>query len=322
MHTGETSNDITPSNLEGGTQPDPHNTGGGTQPNPHTILPAIHINDRPLVPFQVSRAQATSPRQEQTIRIRDDALDVWRAARSAYSMAFKLEARSESQNTMAEEGMLPRWALGLEPLPEYFLPLEDEIVTLVKDHAKQLLQKTAHAMARKAVTLQTKGQALLTAVDNIYDQDLVGRQEARALLESLVDRDRESERAKLQKRRHDLLDRPVLDTEIARANRAGPSLTQQAPALSAAPPLRGRSRSPRRRMNNFPKGRLQGHSGRGRSASRRDRTPHPGQKKHHNGGAKNRRQGHAAPPQRQNTSLTQRELQLVQEFRRLHMKRH
>jgi hypothetical protein len=178
--------------------------------------------------------------------VRPEALIPWRQARSFLSAQSKAECRADHLEALRTSGRVPRWAVGLEPLPGF---LDRELTQLVEQrrhHGIEMLLMARDLLRSRARQHSNTGRAALMTSEILYREDPEGWEKAKDLLAQLVGTDRSRCQIALNKRAEYLSSHPVSDEDVRKLLVEGPR--PQSTTRPSRP--RSRSRSPRARNNN------------------------------------------------------------------------
>jgi hypothetical protein len=137
---------------------------------------------------------------QERLEILPAALVPWRQSRSFLSAEAKARARADFIDTLAESGTIPGWAYGIEPLPGFVDQFLDQILSLKRMQAIELLQLVKQELQRLAVKHHETGVACQMTCQFIYGNDGEGWQAANTLLNKIIDADKAKCMANLQKR--------------------------------------------------------------------------------------------------------------------------
>ena len=154
--------------------------------------------------------------QDDSFRVKDDAVDLWRQARSAISSAEKAKLRSNHLKQLAEDDNLPGWALGLQPIPQHIIPESSyqAVVQQVKEAGKRILNTMSQELRDKYCRDTAKGNALIISVEHVYGENSTDANKALSLLAGLVQKDRDQMTQLLSKKRAEVTENPIDDEAI------------------------------------------------------------------------------------------------------------
>jgi hypothetical protein len=195
---------------------------------------------------------------QERLEILPAALLPWRQSRSYLSAEAKARTRAEHVEVLAETGKIPGWALGTEALPGYVELFLDQILTLKRMQALELLQLVKDELLKQSTRHGETGQACLMTCQFIYGENNDGWKKAKELLSKIVGADRAKCIAALQKREEYIRQHAVDDETLKKSLMEGPRTTRRTPNT------RSRSRSP-----------VAANRGRGRGRGRGARRPSP-----------------------------------------------
>jgi hypothetical protein len=203
------------------------NTTDGTSQATSTNICETHTtNDFPILSLQ------------EKLEVLPQALLPWRQARSLLSAQAKAEARATHLDQIKQAGLIPKWALGLDPIPGYLEPETEALVNLKKHHAIEIVQASRDMLLGRARTHSTTGRASLITCEILYKDNLDEWTRAKDLLAQLVGSDRAKCVTTLRSRLDSLAENQDLDDEIKTSLLEGPRTSGRRPA-----PLRPRNRS-------------------------------------------------------------------------------
>jgi hypothetical protein len=228
-----------------------------TQVNPNQSKPSANKNSQPkkvtfAQPFDFTSINdySLSALLQEGLAVIPVAVHQWRAARSAYSAQAKALSRADHLQLLLDGQNLPKWAVGVEPLPGYLEPLLVQIITLKNSQGKELLRQAITLLRQKAEDDGRVGRACLQTVESLYhnEHNRAGWDQAHNLLTAVITSDRQKCDQQLQKRFTAITDNPITQEEYRKALIDGPRNQG-----NRAPKTRQRSRSPGQKRQQQPR---------------------------------------------------------------------
>jgi hypothetical protein len=175
---------------------------------------------------------------QERLEILPAALVPWRQSRSFLFAEAKARARADFVETLAESGTIPSWAYGIEPLPGFVEQFLDEILSLKRIQAIELLQLVKQQLQTLAVKHHETGVACQMTCQFIYGDNVAGWQAANNLLTKIIDADKAKCRASLQKRetttRQALVDDESIKTHLLEGPRTSRAPRRPQPIAKGA----------------------------------------------------------------------------------------
>lgn len=189
---------------------------------------------------------------QEKLTVTPAALPTWRSARSNLSAEAKAQARMAHIDQLINQGLLPGWAIGIDPIPGFLEPCIDEFVRLKRHHGIEVLQLAKTQLLARSKEHSTVGQACLLTCETIYAQDPEAWNRAKDLLSTLVGGDKARCTTGLNKRQEYVSQHAISNKDIIDLIQCTPrNKSRRAPLRNKS---RSRSRSP---FNQASRGRQQ-----------------------------------------------------------------
>jgi hypothetical protein len=209
--------------------------------------------------------------QEEPVEIPPIALEIWRDARGHLSSEARCTARANYITYLADNNVLPKWSVGLEPLPGFLQNHDETVQQLVELRHMQgleVLRSASQALQGQSQHHRQVGNVYRHSLRVAYGENDAGLQEANSKLNSLVTRDRDACRNTLTRRAETLNQYPLTDEKLKEAMLAPLPNARTGRARSRSPtnPTRGRGRG--RGLSQTQNGRNNNSRGSGRGRGR------------------------------------------------------
>ena len=148
------------------------------------------------------------------LNIPDHALPFFKRSRGCLSAASRADARATHLAELVTRGVPTPWALRLEPIPAYLLPIAHELSERQKANALKLMEEATHCLRRSCSKLVNQGNDNWNIVSKYVGDDDAELNRARLKMDSLVARDYDREKVRLDARNATLIATPVTDKAI------------------------------------------------------------------------------------------------------------
>jgi hypothetical protein len=209
---------------------------------------------------------------QNNIKILDEAMIPWRQARSFLAGQAKSECRAQFLDNLRTSGVIPPWALGLEPVPGYLEREMTDLIELRRHQAVEVLALARDLMNGRARNYSSTGRAALMTCEILYRyEEQEDWEAARGLLAQLIGSDKQKCQIALNKRAEYLSNHPVSDETITKQLLDGPKAASGS-NNSTRRRSRSRSRSP---LKNNVQGTRQNRSRNPRQQPPRDNKTNP-----------------------------------------------
>ena len=143
------------------------------------------------------------------IDITDEALPFFKHARGCLSAASRADARATHIDELVSRGLPTPWALRLEPVPAYVMPVAHELTDRQRLNALKLMSEAAASLRKTCATLVRQGNNNWNIVSKCIGDNDTELNQARLRMDSLVARDFQREKEKLDARNANIIAHPV-----------------------------------------------------------------------------------------------------------------
>jgi hypothetical protein len=107
--------------------------------------------EEPVKHALADKQVAKKSKGKKDYEVLDAALPAWKSATSHRSAEQKASLRYYHYKSQLEDNSYPSWAYGFERLPPYFCPPTEEMLKIVKQHAKEMTQQACIELAALSV---------------------------------------------------------------------------------------------------------------------------------------------------------------------------
>ena len=179
--------------------------------------------------------------QADPLNLSEAATPFFKRARGCLSAASRADARATHIDLLVARGVAAPWALRLEPIPAYMMPFAHELSDRQRQNALKLMTEASSCLRVSCAKLVNQGNDNWNIVSKYIEDDETELNKVRLRMDSLVARDFEREKIKLDARNATLIADPVEDKTIVENLRV---------RGYTSPNQRQRGRSPSKRENN------------------------------------------------------------------------
>ena len=148
------------------------------------------------------------------LNITDEAIPFFKRARGCLSAASKADARATHIDELVSRGVPTPWALRLEPLPAYLMPVAHELTDIQRTNALKLMSESSASLRKCCCNLVRQGNMNWNIVSKCIGDNDTELDQARLKMDGLVARDFEREKVRLDARNANLIAHSVTNKTI------------------------------------------------------------------------------------------------------------
>ena len=176
----------------------------------NTTQPAI-INARPAPNHNSDSFQDTPGT---FLNIPEEALSFFKRARGCLSSASRADARATRLDELINREIAAPWALRLEPIPAYLQSVTHELTDRQRKNALLLMKEATFSLRKTVSKMVTQGNENWNVVAKYLGDNDQELNKARLKMDSLIARDFEKEKTKIDAHNAVLIANPVQDKAI------------------------------------------------------------------------------------------------------------
>ena len=148
------------------------------------------------------------------LNLSEDAAPFFKRARGCLSAASRADARATHIDLLVARGVAAPWALRLEPAPAYLMPFAHELTDRQRQNALKLMSEASASLRKSCSNLVKQGNNNWNIVSKCIDTDDAELNRVRLKMDSLVARDFDREKVRLDARNATLIANPVTNKTI------------------------------------------------------------------------------------------------------------